>query len=211
MDRNTFPFLCHTSPLSLSNLFLAFLKLLLLLTLTQASPATRVHCFSVIALDVYPAPCLARWQAPEGLLLISSARSRLADWIEMLPRLSGHADVSGENSLEPRDQYLMLQLNLLAWSLFHPLLWCEDERCKHQALPEACNDNSSRRCKGECCTIRFSLPLFRVSNGLMSISLRLSSLLVGSVFEIKKADISGEFHTTIVHIFVTLGSKYSQN
>lgn len=122
MDRNKLPFLCHSSPLSLSNLFRAVLKLLLLVTLTQASPATRVHRFSVIALDVYPAPCLACWQAPEGLLLISSARSRLADWIEMLLRLSGHADVSGENSLKPRDHYLMLQLNLLAWSHFHPLL-----------------------------------------------------------------------------------------
>lgn len=48
-------------------------------------------------------PHHARWRAPEGSLLISAAQSSQADWIDLPPRLGGHLNGSGANSLEPSD------------------------------------------------------------------------------------------------------------
>lgn len=38
---------------------------------------------------------------PQGLVIDSTALSSLADWKDLLPRLSRHAGASEENSLEP--------------------------------------------------------------------------------------------------------------
>lgn len=46
-------------------------------------------------------PYHARWRAPKGSLLISTAQSNPADWIDLPPRLGGHVNGRGENSLEP--------------------------------------------------------------------------------------------------------------
>lgn len=178
------------------------------LTLPQGDPATSAaaallslrRCFQGSLITV---PRHARWRAPEGSLLISAAQSSPADWIDLPPRLGGHVNGSGENSLEPGDTGSDVAAEFTARKFFFFFSSCDEKMrravntslcLKHvKIMHRSCWWNNVCIANTGASKIELWLLFFGISHSLifiwiMSCLMSVSSLLIGPGVEIKDVD-----------------------